>query len=393
MKDAAKTGWGVRPLGDVLHVLNGYAFKSKQFSGTEGTPLIRIRDLKAGTGTVVNFVGEYDPQFVVGNGDLLIGMDGEFRCHEWQGGRALLNQRVCKLTGFAYELLPRFLYYGINKYLKEIEDQTAYTTVKHLSSKSIKAIDFPLPPFEEQQRIVAVLDEAFEGLARARAHAEANLQNARELFEASLRSVFHNTETGWPMITLPEVCVDFGRGKSKHRPRNEASLYGGNIPFIQTGYLSDADHFVTEFSQTYTERGLAQSKLWPAGTVCIAIVGATIGESGILDFDACFPDSVIGMTADRNRADAEYIEFLLQSFKAELKEAGKGSARDNINLATFKDRHFPIPDVATQKTIAEKLMELSREANSLSVRYQEKLNDLDDLRQSLLQKAFAGELT
>ena len=95
---------------------------------------------------------------------------------------------------------------------------------------------------------------------------------------------------------------------------------------------------ITKFQQTYSAQGLAQSKLWPSGTVCVAIVGATIGESGILDFDACFPDSVIGMTPDPEKSDAEFMEYLLQYFKAELKEVGKGSARDNINLATFSVR-------------------------------------------------------
>jgi type I restriction enzyme, S subunit len=244
----------------------------------------------------------------------------------------------------------------------------------------------------EQKRIVAVLDEAFEGLTRARANAEANLQNARELFQAYLRTVFAENSHGWPTSTLPNVCVEFGRGKSRHRPRNDATLYGGDFPFVQTGDLTDADHYVTEFSQTYSQLGLAQSKLWPAGTVCVAIVGATIGESGILDFDACFPDSVIGMTADPEKADPEYIEYLLQFFKAELKEAGKGSARDNINLATFEHRMFPMPDVLTQRSVSEKLRELSIEAKLLYKLYEKKAALLENLRQSLLQKAFAGEL-
>ncbi len=97
-------------------------------------------------------------------GDLLIGMDGEFGCYEWKGESALLNQRVCRLQGFSGELVPRFLLYGVNDYLKAIEDVTGYATVKHLSSKQILGIDFPVPPLPEQQRIVGILDEAFDGI-------------------------------------------------------------------------------------------------------------------------------------------------------------------------------------------------------------------------------------
>ncbi len=246
---------------------------------------------------------------------------------------------------------------------------------------------------DEQQRIVAVLDEAFEGLARARAHAEANLQNARELFESALRSVFTVEGADWDQEHLPDVCIDFGRGKSRHRPRNDPTLYGGDFPFVQTGDIAQANHFITDFKQTYSDAGLAQSKLWPRDTVCVAIVGATIGESGILTFDACFPDSVIGMTADPDKADPEYIEFLLQFVKAELKEAGKGSARDNINLGTFSDRRFPVPSLAQQAKVVDRLNHLYQNSHDLVEEYTGKLASLDNLRQSLLQKAFAGELT
>lgn len=388
-----KAGWAVKRLGEMLQIQNGYAFSSKKFSYTSGTPLIRIRDLKSGNGTEVNFDDAYDPSYLVSRGDFLIGMDGEFRCYEWQGADALLNQRVCRLDDFADGLLPRFLLYGINKYLKEIEDFTAFTTVKHLSSKTIKSIEIPLPPLEEQQRIVALLDEAFEGLARSRAHAEANRENARELFDSGLRAIFEYGENNWTMRSLPSVCQDFGRGKSKHRPRNDPSLYGGTTPFLQTGDLTNADHWITDFSQTYSAKGVAQSKIWPSGTVCIAIVGATIGETGITSFDACFPDSVIGMTPNPQRASAEYINYMLRFYKKQLKKAGEGSARDNINLATFVDRLFPFPPVEQQVETIEKLNSMASESRDLQLHYSAKLQSLDALRQSLLQKAFAGELT
>ena len=171
--------WARRILGDVLAVQNGYAFDSKAFGAT-GFPLIRIRDLKEGVSTETRYGAEFDPKFVVNAGDFLIGMDGEFGCYEWKGQPALLNQRVCRLQGFGQVLEPRFVFYGINAHLKAIEEVTGYTTVKHLSSKQVLGIEMPVPPRNEQRRIVAILDKAFEGIATAKANAEKNLRNARE---------------------------------------------------------------------------------------------------------------------------------------------------------------------------------------------------------------------
>lgn len=156
---AMKQEWQKIRLGDLLKVQNGFAFSSKQFSSTEGMPLVRIRSLKGGTEDETFFRGPFEEQYLVNAGDLLIGMDGEFGCYEWKGPTALLNQRVCRLQDFNKELLPRFLYYGINSYLKDIESATGFTTVKHLSSGTVLNIRFPVPPLDEQQRIVRLLDE------------------------------------------------------------------------------------------------------------------------------------------------------------------------------------------------------------------------------------------
>ena len=386
-----KKRWAIKKLAEVLELQNGYAFDSKGFNATDGLPLIRIRSLKAGTETETRFNGDYEEKYVVIAGDLLIGMDGEFGCYEWKGEPSLLNQRVCRLQGFSGELIPRFLLYGINDYLKKIEDNTGFTTVKHISSKQILEIEFPIPPLPEQQRIVALLDEAFAGLATAKANAERNLQNARATFESHLQSVFSQRGEGWEQKTLEDVSIYFGRGKSKHRPRNDPGLYGGKYPFIQTGDIRNADHFIVAYSQTYNEVGLSQSKLWPKGTICITIA-ANIAETAILGFDACFPDSVIGVVANPDEAETGFIEYLLQSFKARIQAMGKGSAQANINLATFEDQRFPFPSVSKQKEYVEMLDRLSAETQLLTRLYERKLAALEELKKSFLHRAFNGEL-
>lgn len=261
--------------------------------------------------------------------------------------------------------------------------------VGNLNVGTVRKFIIPLPPLLEQQRIVSILDEAFAAIAKAKANAEQNLKNAKELFESYLQGVFENGD--WEMKKLKEVAKIFGRGKSKHRPRNWEGLYGGNYPFIQTGEVRNANKYISSYTQTYNEVGLAQSKLWKKGTICITIA-ANIAETAILDFDACIPDSIIGFEVDEKKADLNFAYYLLQYFKAELQKLGKGSAQDNINLGTFENQYFPFPTVKEQQTIVRQLDALRAETQKLEAVYQKKIDDLEELKKSILQKAFAGEL-
>lgn len=285
----------------------------------------------------------------------------------------------------------------INLWLKspiftEQLDEGNGATVDTLTIKKLQSVTVNLPPTPEQQRIVAILDQAFEGIAKARANAQQNLQNARALFESHLQSVFTQRGEGWINSTLKDIAAVFGRGKSKHRPRNDPKLYnGGKYPFIQTGEIRNCNHLITSYSQTYNEVGLAQSKLWPKGTLCITIA-ANIAETGILDFDSCFPDSVIGVVVDEKKTSIKFLEYLLQSFKALLKSKGQGSAQDNINLGTFENQLFPFPPIDEQQSFVSKLDSLREQTQCLEALYQRKIVLLDELKKSLLQQVFAGEL-
>jgi len=168
-------------------------------------------------------------------------------------------------------------------------------------------------------------------------------------------------------------------------------LYGGDYPFIQTGDIRNCEHYITDYSQTYNDVGLKQSKLWPEGTICITIA-ANIAETGVLTFEACFPDSVIGVVVNKKIVDIDYVEYLLQSFKTHLQTLGKGSAQDNINLGTFKDKLFPFPSMDQQQDIVRNLDALSAKTRKLENIYQKKITDLEKLKKSILQKAFRGGL-
>lgn len=274
----------------------------------------------------------------------------------------------------------------------EIQSFAKGTTIKEVRPSALaERLMVPVPSLAEQQRIVAILDEAFEGIAAAVEKAEQNLVSVSAIFDRRQSELFEGLLDA-RQLTLAAVAKEFGRGKSKHRPRNDPELYGGEFPFIQTGDVRNADRVVTEFGQTYNALGLAQSKLWPAGTLCITIA-ANIAETAILGFDACFPDSVIGMVVDDEKATADYVLYCLKHFKKVLLAKGKGSAQDNINLATFESTPFPFPSLDKQRRIADDLNSLAERLGEFERMYIEKLALLAELKQSLLARAFSGELT
>jgi type I restriction enzyme S subunit len=154
----------------------------------------------------------------------------------------------------------------------------------------------------------------------------------------------------WELKSFDEIGF-IGRGKSRHRPRNAEHLYGGEYPFIQTGDIKAANFRILEYSQTYNEKGLAQSKLWKEGTLCITIA-ANIADTAILGIAACFPDSVIGFVADQNKSDVRFVKYFFDIFQARMKSISAGAAQDNLSLEKLLTFKIPIPPLPTQRRIA-----------------------------------------
>jgi len=393
-----KAGWEKKKLADVLKIQNGYAFDSKKFNSSRGMPLVRIRSLKLGVETETWFDGPYDEKYVVKAGDLLIGMDGEFGCFEWRGNPSLLNQRVCRLQEFSGALIPKFLYYGVNDYLKAIEDVTGFTTVKHLSSKQVLDIDFPVPPLPEQHRIVAILDEAFDGIATAKANAEKNLQNARALFESHLQSVFTERGEEWEEEPLSELCdIKHGyafEGEFFSSEGNYVLLTPGN--FYEKGGYRDRGE-----KQKYYIGEIPHDYVLNEGDLLVAMTEQAAGLLGspilVPEADKFLHNQRLGLVTKKPGAawtnEFFFHVFNLQTVRKAIHASASGVKVRHTSPTKIGQVVVAFPtSMQEQQRLVTTLESLAEETQQLESLYQQKLTALDDLKKSLLHQAFTGQL-
>jgi type I restriction enzyme S subunit len=190
----------------------------------------------------------------------------------------------------------------------------------------------------------------------------------------------------WEKKKLGEVA-EIGRGKSKHRPRDAQFLYGGKYPFIQTGDIKSADLFLTNFSQTYSDAGLKQSKLWDEDTLCITIA-ANIAETTILKIKACFPDSIIGLVPFENEAKVLFIKYQFDKFKIDIQKLSQGIAQANLNQEKLSNIEFSFPTLPEQQKIATFLTSVDEKLQALK----QKKSLLEQYKKGVMQKIFSQEL-
>ncbi len=192
----------------------------------------------------------------------------------------------------------------------------------------------------------------------------------------------------WVWATLPQLG-ELSRGKSKHRPRNNPSLYGGDYPFVQTGDVRAANAWLNQYSQTYSNKGLAQSRLWPKGTMCITIA-ANIADTALLGFDACFPDSVVGFIPIDSSVNVEVIELFIRTLKGDLEKYAPATAQKNINLHILETVAIPLPPKEEQFEIGHLAQEKFDSIERLDIEIEHQINKARRNKQSVLSAAFTG---
>lgn len=246
-------------------------------------------------------------------------------------------------------------------------------------------IKLPLPPIQEQERIVAILKKA-DALHRMR---RALLERSKAIGSTLFLEMFGDPSlnaNGHKRQRLDQLG-ELERGVSKHRPRDAAFLFSGQYPFIQTGDVSNSGGWITNYSQTYSDEGLKQSRLWPKGTLCITIA-ANIAKTGILTFDACFPDSVVGFVP-ADGMTTEYAMFFLNSVQKRLEENAPQAAQKNINLKVLRNLLVPVPPRQDIALFSARVQRLRLHLSLLSSNAMQ----IEDVLSELRLRAFHGELT
>lgn len=313
------------------------------------------------------------------------------------------------LTANTELVIPKFIFYRMQ--IIEFD----HSTHKRYWIQQYSKIKVKIPPVPEQERTVAkieelfseldngfetlkktkqqlavyrqaVLKEAFEGKFTAHIPCEVELSWASEEETKSLPTI----PKEWQYIALSNLG-DLGRGKSKHRPRNDPKLFeGGKYPFLQTGEVKAAKQYIIEYSKMYGEFGLQQSKLWPKGTLCITIA-ANIAETAFLGIDACFPDSVVGFTPYEHIIP-KYIKYFIESQKLRLWAFAPATAQKNINLDTLENLIVPYCSVEEQQLVIAEIEARMTICDSIEQTVDTALQQAEAMRQSILKKAFEGEL-
>ena len=374
-------------LGDHIQVLSGFAFKSKLFSNQKsGLPLVRIRNVVIGSSKTY-YLGDYDDEYIVKNGDLLIGMDGDFNRELWKGNKALLNQRVCKITADKVTLNQKYLYYLLPKELHKIHAVTPVVTVKHLSVKGIKNIQIPLPPLETQKQIVQILATA-DQLCK-------DCQQVEQELNALAQSVFLemfgdpvSNPKGWVIKELSEVSISqLGKMLSKAAKQDinpKKYLRNANIRW---GYFDLRNMLEMDFIDKDIKKF---NLLYGDLLVC---EGGDVGRCAIWknDLDDCYYQKAL----HRVRGNPEVLtsEYLQQYFYWMSKLGALLSSTSTVTFShltaeKLKRLKIPIPPISQQKKFSSFIEELEKQKQQ----NKEKSQHFDNLFNSLLQKAFKGEL-
>jgi type I restriction enzyme, S subunit len=373
-----KTKWQTKKLGEVCDFQNGFAFKSSKYK-REGFPILRITNIQNDNIDEKNLV-YINPQdckedlerYLVNEGDLLIAMSGAttgkigFNKTKKQ---FYLNQRVGKFVP-KKSLDLKFLFYFLYTRVEENLRISQGAAQPNLSTEQIKSFQIPLPPLATQKAIVKILDEVFESISKSKENAEKNLKNAKELFESYLEEIFSNPKEDWEEKKLGEVLkLEYGKplDKKDRNANGKYPIYGANGEKNRSDkFYYDKNSIIVGRKGSAGEVNLTEEKFWPL-------------------------DVTYFVTFDDKKYNLLFIYYLLK--KLNLPSLAKGVKPGiNRNEVYSIRRCFP-KSLTEQKTIVQKLDSLSSEVKQLEEIYKQKLKDLEELKKSMLQKAFSGELT
>ena len=331
-----KSKWEYKKLTDVCSILYGYPFDSKCFNdNNQGRPLIRIRDVVRGF-TETYTTEKCPDEYIISEGDLLIGMDGEFNISAWKSEPALLNQRVCKIKADDKNIIDGFMYYLMKTKLKEIESETAFVTVKHLSAKVLNKVNVQLPSIADQQRIVAELDCLNEMIALK--------QEQLKEFDKLAQSIFYDmfgdpvsNDKGWDKSLMGDVC-DIIAGGDKPNDISTVKTADYCYPVIANG---DGEKGIL---------GYSKNRRVEDDSVTIGARGASIGNCRIVYGGYTPVVRLISLTPQK-RLNCIYLYY----YANQMHYSSTGAGQAQLTVPNVKKAPIPLPPLELQQQFAEKI--------------------------------------
>ena len=401
--------WVTKKLSEVCDLQNGFAFKSKTYVDKSNTVNIRMSNIRPDGSFNPEYNIRYLPdsfaleykQFLLSEGDLIIAMTdmaGDPKIlglptmvKNLNGRNFLLNQRVGKLMDFSSEVFIPFLtYYLGSPIIKEYyKSKGAGGLQLNISKKDVLTAKIPIPPHPEQKQNEKNLDQAFEAIDQAKANIEKNIANAKELFQSKLNEVFSQKGEGWEEKTLGEVAIVKSGGTPS---RSKKEFWEGDIPWYSSGELNKT--FTNSPDRHINQLAIENStaKIFPKGSLLIGMYDTAALKMSILDRDGAFNQAISGVSPNKD-IDLKFILHSINSIKPELLSQRRGVRQKNLNLTKIKNIPLHLPSIDDQKMIVERLELVYSESTKIESFYHKKLTSLEELKKSILQKAFSGELT
>jgi type I restriction enzyme S subunit len=402
-----KKGWETKKLGEICSFVRGPFGGSlkKNIFKTEGYAVYEQQHaIYDQFDDIRYFIDEVKfkemKRFELNSGDLIMscsGTMGKMAIVPEKIKKGIINQALLKLTP-SKNVTAVFLklWMQSESFQKSLKQYSGGAAIQNVASVSIlKGIEIPLPPLPEQQRIVSILDTCFEAIENAKSNAERNLQNAKELFESYLNGVFENKGEGWEERTLGEVCIFENGDRGKNYPNKSHRVEKG-CPFINAGHLNDNKIDFSEMDYISEERLklLGNGKIQQNDILfCLRGSLGKVANVGNLENGAIASSLVILRV--REELDNAFLLYFLNSrlTSKQIVDFGNGAAQPNLSAGSLKKFIIPMPSaLKAQQIIVLRLDELKAETKKLEANYNQKLNDLEELKKSILQKAFSGEL-
>ncbi len=369
---------------DICDIQYGYAFDSNLFSDTKGKPLVRIRDVVRGYSETYT-TEECPDNYIVHNGDILIGMDGEFNIALWKGGEAVLNQRVCKLIPHN-KICKNYVFYYMPIALKAIENKTPFVTVKHLSAKELNKIEIPLTTYEEQSIIANSLHKLDELIVKRKQQ----LSKLDELVKARFVELFGDpvdNPMGWSTKQLQELVTDdctISYGIVQTGDDQE-----DGVPVFRPVDIVNRIPVRSELKKTTEEISNKYKRTILKGREMLITVRANIADTCIVgeEFAGCnVGRGIVPIRTKETEIILEFLKYQIDSkhLNDNIKALAKGITLIQLNMEDLREVTLIVPPIEKQKAFVE----FAKQTDKSKLEVQKSLEKLETLKKALMQKYF-----